>query len=478
MCPERLLRTVPHEAENPIEKSLREAFLLLQDQLKPPFPLTIPFPPEYSQLNHAIAFGILAQPHLAKVHLTHLHSIVVDGYEIFTSILLKLCNESFSRLLEVPKCQLLWVCSMLIHVSAEKIETLFISLMRQITGGDFSESNLWLSVEVLKILSNNWDWLVEEPIVLSSALYVYLRLLADHFRLGGSFKLEELKRMEIDFCVKALREHFQLSMHIGRDLVRILQDVTYIPEFKDIWKDLLFDPKSFQVSEFSSLSNLYWRRTPSHFFLLRISPQMESQLRFLLTFVKWGSQKRYQTWFVKKHLYWPGSESMISDIVRFICCVHHPSNEIIHSNVISRWAVIGWLLKSCRRNYYEANAKLALFYDWLFFDEKIDNIMNIEPAMLLMVNSVPQYVDITHMLLEFLFLLVDNYDVHHREMLAGSVSASINLLLRKGVVHSLDPLISCNSISPALRERLNSFLPALHLCCHKKVNEDETSIDI
>ncbi|KAG6518961.1 hypothetical protein ZIOFF_022447 [Zingiber officinale] len=439
MCPERLLRTVPHEAENPIEKSLREAFLLLQDQLKPPFPLTIPFPPEYSQLNHAIAFGILAQPHLAK---------------------------------------LLWVCSMLIHVSAEKIETLFISLMRQITGGDFSESNLWLSVEVLKILSNNWDWLVEEPIVLSSALYVYLRLLADHFRLGGSFKLEELKRMEIDFCVKALREHFQLSMHIGRDLVRILQDVTYIPEFKDIWKDLLFDPKSFQVSEFSSLSNLYWRRTPSHFFLLRISPQMESQLRFLLTFVKWGSQKRYQTWFVKKHLYWPGSESMISDIVRFICCVHHPSNEIIHSNVISRWAVIGWLLKSCRRNYYEANAKLALFYDWLFFDEKIDNIMNIEPAMLLMVNSVPQYVDITHMLLEFLFLLVDNYDVHHREMLAGSVSASINLLLRKGMVHSLDPLISCNSISPALRERLNSFLPALHLCCHKKVNEDETSIDI
>ncbi|CAL9041111.1 uncharacterized protein LOC135622793 [Musa acuminata AAA Group] len=472
----KLLRIAAHEANNSTEASLGEAFLLIQNQLKPPFPLTIPSPSEYSQLNRAIAFGVLTEPHLTKTHLTHLHAIVVDGYELFTSILVKLCNESFPKLLDSPKSQLLHVCSALVNVSALKIESLLISLLRQINGGDFTESNLWLSSELLKMLSDNWNWLLEESLVLTSALFVYLRLLSDHYRLAGSVKLEELKRMEIDFCVKVLRQCFHLCLQIGRDLVRLLQDLVYISEFKDLWKDLLSDPKKLGVAEFSDLSDIYRIRTPTHYFLLRIPPEMESQLRFLLTYVRWGNQRRYQAWFAKKHLCWPGSETVISDIVRFICCAHHPSNEIIQSNVISRWAVIGWLLKCCRRNHFEANVKLALFYDWLFFDDRVDSIMNIEPAMLLMVNSVPKYVDIAHMLLEFLFLLVDNYDVDRRVLLARGVTASCRLLLRKGVVHSMEPLTSCDLLSPLLREKLRSFLPGSELSDKNKIQEGEVSV--
>lgn len=331
--------------------------------------------------------------------------------------------------------------------------------MRQIVGGDFSDSNLWLCVEIVKILFDNWDWMLDEPLVLTSALFVYLRLLADHYRLTGSVKLDALKRMEINFCIKALRECFSLCLRIGRDLVRLLQDLVYIPEFRDVWMDLLFDSKKFQVPNFTDISELYRIRTPTHYFLLRITLEMEAHLRFLLTHVKWGNQKRYQSWFVKKHLCYPGSETVITDIIRFICCAHHPPNEIIQSNVISRWAIIGWLLKSCRRNYIEANAKLALFYDWLFYDEKVDSIMNIEPAMLLMVNSVPKYIDITHTLLEFLFLLADNYDVSRKEVIVRGVSTAFDLLVQKGVVHSLELLTSCTLLSPFLRERLITFLP-------------------
>ncbi|XP_008800646.2 integrator complex subunit 3 [Phoenix dactylifera] len=455
----KLLRVTAHEAENPTEVSLREAFFLLQPQLKPPFPLSIPSPSEYSQLNLAIAFGILTEPHLAKTHLTHLHAIVIDGYNFFTTTLLKLCNESYPKLLETPRIQILWLTSNLVQVAAVHVDSLIISLLRQTIGGHFSESNLWLCAELVKILSDNWDWILDEPLVLTSALFVYLRLLADHYRLGGSVKLDSLKRMEIDFCIKALRECFSLCLQIGRDLVRLLQDLVHIPEFRDVWKDLLFDPRKFQVLGFTDISGLYRMRTPAHYFLLRITPDMEAHLRFLLTYVNWGSQKRYQAWFAKKHLCWPGSETVIADIIRFICCSHHPPNEIIQSNIISRWAVVGWLLKSCRRNYFEANAKLALFYDWLFFDEKVDSIMNIEPAMLLMVNSVPKYVDLTHTLLEFLFLLVDNYDVSRKEAIVHGVSAALNLLVRKGVVRSLEPLTSCNLLSLLLRERLITFLP-------------------
>ena len=55
---------------------------------------------------------------------------------------------------------------------------------------------------------------------------------------------------------------------------------------------------------------------------------------------------------------------------------------------ISRWAVIGWLLTTCTNQMAASNAKLALFYDWLFFDAEKDNIMNIEPAILVMHHSM------------------------------------------------------------------------------------------
>lgn len=132
--------------------------------------------------------------------------------------------------------------------------------------------------------------------------------------------------------------------------------------FREVWKDLLFGTANFGVSDFSDISQLYCIMTPSLYFLMRISPEMETQLGFMPTFVKFGSQKSYRTWFAGRHLCWPGSETVVVDIGRLICCVLRPPNEIIRSDVISRWAVIGWLFKCCRKNYFEANVKLALLY--------------------------------------------------------------------------------------------------------------------
>ncbi|KAJ4950689.1 hypothetical protein NE237_027521 [Protea cynaroides] len=456
-----LFRIAPHEADNPMEVLLREAFVLLQNQLKPPFPLTIPSPPEYLQLNRAILFGVLVEPHLAKTHFIHLNAIVTDGYNFFVTLLLKMVTESYQKILQPVRVQLIWVTSKLIDVSAIGVDNLLISLMRQIVGGDYSDSNLWLCMELLKALLVKWDWLLEEPVVLTSALFTYLRLLSDHYRLSGSTQLDFLKHMEIDFCIRVLKEQFSLCLKIGRDLVRLLQDVVHIPEFRAIWKDLLLNPGEFRAPGFSDISHLYQSRTSSRYLLLRITPEMETQLRFLLTYVKWGRHKRYQAWFARKFLCGPERETIICDLVRFICCAHHPSNEILQSDIIPRWAIIGWLLTCCRKNHVEANVKLALVYDWLFFDEKIDNIMNIEPAILLMVNSIPQYTDITCNLLEFLFLLMDNYDVERKDVIEQGVASAFGNLVKKRVVHSLDALTSCNALSPLLKERLANIFPHL-----------------
>ena len=99
-----------------------------------------------------------------------------------------------------------------------------------------------------------------------------------------------------------------------------------------------------------------------------------------------GEQQRYQKWFMQRWgLQTPEGESLIADLVRFICSVHHPPNEVIRSNVVQRWAAVGWLLKCAKTATCKANIKLAIFYDWLFFTPRIDSVMNVEPAALLII---------------------------------------------------------------------------------------------
>ncbi|KAL2482809.1 embryo defective [Forsythia ovata] len=467
-----LIRKAPHEAENPIEVSLRESFQIVEPKLRPPFPLTIPSQEEYSNLNRAILYGILCESHLANVHIKHLHGIVTDGYGYFTSLLIKIVNDMYGKLFDSVKRQLIWVAHETVHVSAVGFDGLMVAFLRQIAGGDFSEGNLWLCFEMVSLFLSKWESLLEEdPSVLTFALYVFLRLLADHCRVSNVERIEALKRIEIEFCVRMLREQFCLCLKIGRDLLRLLQDLVHKPEFCAIWKDLLLNPSSFRTEGFADITQIYRTRTSSRYFLLRITPEMESQVRFLLTHVKLGSQKRYQVWFTKKFLATPERETLLIDMVRFICCAHHPSNEIIQSDVIQRWAVIGWLLKSGKKTHVEANMKISLFYDWLFFDDKVDNIMNLEPAILLMVHSIPKYIDMTHSLLEFLFILLDNYDLDRKAMVLGGISSAFHILVRKGVVQSLDVLVSCDMLSPYLRERLRKLLPDLQLHYSRELHD-------
>ncbi|KAI6685460.1 hypothetical protein NL676_031373 [Syzygium grande] len=467
----KLLQLAPHEAENRLELSLRQAFRLLEPKLRPPFPLEIPTSDEYSDLTRAILYGALTETRLAKTHVKHLHAIVTDGYALFVNLLARIVNELYDKLVETAKAQVLWAAGEMVDVSAVGFGELLVSLLRQIVGGDFRGGNLWLCFEMVSLFLGKWDCLVEEdPSVLTSALYSFLRLLADHCRVtGADSKLEALKRLEIEFCVKMLRMQFGLCLKIGRDLIRLLQDLVHVTEFRAIWRDLVSNPGEFGVAGFSDIAQLYSMRTSSRYFLLRLTPEAERQLRFLLTHVKLGNQKRHQTWFASKFFCTPDRETLIVDIVRFVCCAHHPSQEIIHSNIIPRWAVIGWLLKSCRKIYVEANAKLALFYDWLFFDERVDKMMNIEPALSLMVHSIPDYIELTHTLLEFLFLLVDNYDVERKDMISSGVSSSFSLLINKGVSCNLENLTSAETLSPPLKEKLRCFLSGTRFGIAEKI---------
>ncbi|NXH00863.1 INT3 protein, partial [Loxia leucoptera] len=220
-------------------------------------------------------------------------------------------------------------------------------------GGDVTAKNIWLAENVLEILTEQRE-----------------RVSGSGLGNGNGIG------MGLEFCVCLLRERFMDCFMIGRDLVRLLQNVARIPEFEQLWKDILHNPQVLSP-QFTGVLQLLQSRTSRKFLACRLTPDMETKLLFMTSRVRFGQQKRYQDWFQRQYLSTPDSQSLRCDLIRYICGVVHPSNEVLSSDILPRWAIIGWLLTTCTSNVAASNAKLALFYDWLFFNPEKDSIMNI-----------------------------------------------------------------------------------------------------
>ena len=67
-----------------------------------------------------------------------------------------------------------------------------------------------------------------------------------------------------------------------------------------------------------------------------------------------------------------------------------------------RWAVIGWLLSTCTSRVATSYSNLALFWDWLFYSPEKNSIMDMEPGILVMYQSLRNHPAITTSLLDFL----------------------------------------------------------------------------
>ena len=178
--------------------------------------------------------------------------------------------------------------------------------------------------------------------------------------------------------------------------------------------------------------------------------------------MKFGSHKRYQDWFQRQYLSTPESQSLRCDLIRFIVGVIHPTNELLCSDIIPRWAVIGWLLTTCTSQVAASNAKLALFYDWLFFEPDKDNIMNIEPAILVMHHSIKPHPAITATLLDFLCRIITNFFPKEQEKVRNGIYSSLRQILEKRVLPSLSPLFDNpkmdQELKCLLRERFAPFV--------------------
>lgn len=420
---------------------------------------------QHEEIQLGLLYGILTDPKMAPKHYRDLTLVSRDGLTIVLTKTNQIIFEKWLKLLDSTRAQIVWLCKELIQNGILGSDSVCHSLIRQIAGGDISPKNIWLTEVMVDIFTENRTWLDKFPNLLSTVVYTYLRVIVDH---NGQVFVN-LRQKEVDLCISILREKWTDCQAVGRDLVRLLQNVARIPEFEKLWRDMMLNPSAICPS-FTGVQQLMHTRTSRKFLISRLTPDMENKLVFLITKVKFGQHKKYQDWFQRQYLATPESQSLRCDLIRYICAVFHPPNELLCSEIIPRWAVIGWLLTTCTSNVAASNAKLALFYDWLFFDPERDSIMNIEPAILVMFHSIRPHPAITATLLDFLCRIMPNFCLPLREQVQQGVYTSLRVILEKRVLQSLSPLFDNSKLDQELRilirENFNEF------CSQEVVKED------
>ncbi|KAL0270689.1 UNVERIFIED_CONTAM: hypothetical protein PYX00_008010 [Menopon gallinae] len=405
----------------------------------------------HEEMSLGLLVIILTEPKNATKAYRDLTLISRDGLTLVVSHLSQLVVERYLRFNDVTRSQLMWLLREMIRNGVANVDTLCWNVLRHAAGGDISPKNITLIENLLDIFLENRAWLDKYPVLLSSVVYSFLRLIEDHF----SPHLQALRQKEVTFVVQLVRDRFAECLAIGRDFLRLLQIVARIPEIEQLWKDILLNPKVLSPN-FTGVQQLMQTRTSRRYLQSRLTPEMEKKLVFFTANVRFGAHKRYQDWFLKQYLMTTESQSLRIDLIRFIVGVIHPTNELLCSDIIPRWAVIGWLLTTCTSAVAAANAKLALFYDWLFFDPEKDNIMNIEPAILVMSNSMRSHPAVTATLLDFMCRIIPNFHPSLQEQVKLGIYSSLRQILKMRVLSSLGPLFDSPKLDRDLRNKVRT----------------------
>ncbi|XP_041361023.1 integrator complex subunit 3-like [Gigantopelta aegis] len=423
---------------------------------------------QHEEVQLGLLFSVLVDPKSAAKSYRDMTLITRDGLNIVLTKANQIVYEKWLKINDAARTQIVWFCKELVRNNVMGADSVCQSLIRQISGGDVTPKNIWLAENMLDVFMEYRSWLEKNGSLAATVVYTYLRVIIDH----GAQMFSHLRQREVELCVSILREKWSDCMTIGRDLIRLLQNVARIPDFEKLWKDILHNPTTL-CPTFTGVLQLLHTRTSRKFLVARLTPDMENKLVFLISKVKFGQQKRYQDWFQRQYLSTPESQSLRCDIIRYICAVFHPSNELLCSDIIPRWAVIGWLLTTCTSNVAASDAKLALFYDWLLFDPERDSIMNIEPAILVMYHSMRPHPAITATLLDFLCRIMVNYCPMFSAQVKQGIYTSLKTIRDKRVLPSLSPLFDNSKLDRDLRSLLREHFT--EFCSHEVVIKEDLS---
>ncbi|OQV18391.1 Integrator complex subunit 3 [Hypsibius exemplaris] len=340
---------------------------------------------KYADFLDGLLYGILTDPVSADRYLgdmTVLSMLNADAFAPVVKTLNILLQDKFSKLSDTTKKQAVWLLKGMTKSGIANLDRAHIPFMRNLTGGE-NWKNIALLESYMEIFAENRSYFetpASVPIV-QMAVLTFIQLIQYHSPLQFSV----IKDKEMDFCLDLLRTRFVDLSLAGRELTRSLMAVCKMPKMKEFWNDLVNNPKNLPLTA-GGLPQFLLSKSPRWLFAHRISTELEVKVNFMLSKVRAPVVNRYSDIFIKQYLSTPESELILPELIRFVIRAVHPSNEILGSDVLQRWNFILFLLQNCKTSQGLNNCMLALFYDWILFDGVENNIMNIEPATLLLMN--------------------------------------------------------------------------------------------
>ncbi|CAH8589175.1 unnamed protein product [Schistosoma haematobium] len=377
-----------------------------------------------------------------------------DNLTYVLSEMTRLVAETWPKMTQSVRCNLISLLGEFISTKTASVEVLMLHVYRRMTTGDISPQNLWLIDSMADLLEKNKDWLgslERQPFLLPLTVYTLLRLIPDHHlspqqaslvTSNPSVHLSKLRQKELVLVEELVRKNFDRCAQIGRDFIRLLHGVARLEPMKRLWDDTLQNISSLS-SHFSSPAEILEITTPQCFTQTLIPHEMEQWVRWMMKNVHCVPRvpvHRYQDFFQRKFFSTPESQSLRVCLLRYVVTYFYPDNEMLASTLIPRWNVVSWILSQSTCPVATVNAKLALFYDWLFFKPN-DCIMNLEPALLAIMNHLnPRSQLIAFSLVDFLIKIVGTYYPPMTERIVMGVRSGLEEMIRLGVVKSIAPL--------------------------------------
>jgi hypothetical protein len=406
------------------------------------------------ELTMGLLVAILVEPEDQNEYYGDVVAFSKDNLNLFASHMNLIITERITRLSNHSIRQIFWITRQLIKANVAATDNTCSNLIRQTAKGDLSPRNLFMAENLIALLCDTRSWLVNTNTFIGpTVIFNTMRLIMDH---SGTVAQKALRKKETDFVIGLIRERFEFVLQIGKDFLRLLHHLSRLPEFQSLSHDIYVNNPKQLSPKYEGPHQLLAQRTPRRLFQSCLTYEMERKIQFLATGVNFGSQKRYQDWFTKQFLSGVESTLLRCDLIRYICTVIHPSNEVLCSNIIPRWAIIGWLLTTSI--HVISSCRLALFLDWLAYDQT-DNIMNIEPAILLMGHSIRAHPQVTASLLDFLCRAPTMFHPKISEQIRLGIKRSLQQILEKRVVQSLKPIFGCPKYDPALRALIKESFP-------------------
>eukprot|EP00002_Diphylleia_rotans_P020209 TRINITY_DN3922_c0_g1_i3.p1 TRINITY_DN3922_c0_g1~~TRINITY_DN3922_c0_g1_i3.p1 ORF type:complete len:1096 (-),score=191.72 TRINITY_DN3922_c0_g1_i3:731-4018(-) len=412
----------------------------------------------HRDVNCGLIYGLLIDPNVSEKFFRLLCSISRDGYITAIALIRELVEKKYPKLTETGRTQVFWIIKQFVSSKIHGMDIVCIQLYRNLLGGDVSQENIWLAKQMVSMLLENVDWLLQYTFLFQTAFYNTLRLLLDH----GLTQFEALRNQEAELCQLIWQNKMDECLLLGKDLMRVFYEARKVPQIGEIWS-------RFCNENASMLSKALATRTPKEFLTNRVSIDLATQIKFILTEVKLGSQERYLQWFNQRHLDLPTSLTLLPDIIRFICCTIHPTNQMLASDLTPRYVALGSFLqlaifKASQMSTwdYVFQSLLALFYDWLFTDQRSTNIMNIEPGALLLVKSLPRYAAISIRIMEFLLKASTEYWPEQASVMRANINHSLHIIASNKVVSSYNVITNSQVLEAALVDQFLAAFPKVN----------------